>query len=270
MIKIAFLGNCQVDVYGRLLAASEANNLSVATIEIWRYKPSDFNVIRDRLRQMDIVITQPLSESYTSLSTPTLRSSCNKLLVIHNIYFRGYHPDCVYLGPVGARLKSPVGDYHSQLIHDYWRAGKPVNEAIRGLLEYDLENVQSIYNMSSEELLAREANVDIPVSQYVLNAETGYTRFFTFNHPTIELHRLYLQLILNELALDVCIKTIHDPLLLHTRWPIYPAVYEYLGLHRSTMQDNFVFIPSASLGNTAFNLDQFCELSYRAYESTGA
>ena len=148
MIRIALLGNCQVEVYRQLLESSVTPDITVSAFEIWRHKPPEFAAIYDRLRTYDIVVTQELSAYYGPLATKDLRLSIKQLLIIHNIYFQGYQPDCVYIGPMGARIKSPIGDYHSQTIFDQWSADRSVDDCIMELDNYDPEHVLQVFEAS--------------------------------------------------------------------------------------------------------------------------
>lgn len=265
--RLAFLGNCQVDVMGKLLQASGRQDLAVTAIEIWRHKPAEFAALHDRLLQHDLIVTQELSTAYGPLATSALRAERSDLVVIQNIYFQGYHPDCVYVGPMGGRIKSPVGDYHSQVVHDAWRKGRSVAGAVQALHEFPAATARDVFDRSARELLAREAQCDVPISDQVLEPGSAHRRMFTFNHPTIELHRLYLQRIVDRLELGFAVGSCPDPLLQHTHWPVYPAVCEALGLRDD--QRALAFRASASLGGDVFDAQTFCERSFEAYDRSG-
>ncbi len=268
MKKIAFLGNCQVDVYRRILAASETD-FEFKSVEIWRHKPEEFGKISDSLLDYDVIVTQPLAVQYGPLATEALRSSAKALLTIHNIHFKGYLPDCDYVGPMGGRKKSPVGDYHSWVIHDLWARGKSLDEAVAAVREYPAARVREIFDKSAIELRNREAHIDVPVTQFVLDPYTGWELFFTFNHPTIKLHRMYLQSIMDALAVRMKVQIIKDPLLEHTQWSIYPSVVKALGLP-SEADKGITFTASKSIGGSTYDLPQFCEMCFRCYGKTEA
>lgn len=266
-MRLALLGNCQVDVYRRLLEASAPSTLHVQAIEVWRYKAAEYDALGREALKADVIVTQALSEAYGALATSRLQSHTREVLRIQNIYFQGYHPDCAYVGPMGARLKSPVGDYHSQWVYDAWRRGATVADAVRGLRHYDPNKVLSVFASSTSELQTRELSVDVPASDLLLDTSVGYRRLFTFNHPTIELHRLYLERILQRAGLAfVLSSSCIDPLMQHTRWPLYPAVCEALNIDSSNARLDFV--PSASLGVDTLDVQRFCERSFERYDQS--
>lgn len=267
MARLALIGNCQVDVMGKLLRASGAAGLEVSAIEIWRHKPPEFEALHERLLGHDLIVTQELSAAYGPLATAALKARRPDALVIQNIYFQGYHPDCVYVGPMGARVKSPVGDYHSQTVHDTWRAGRSVADAVRALNDYPAAAARDVFDRSARELRAREARCDVPIADQVLDPVPGHRRLFTFNHPTIELHRIYLQRIVDRLGLGVAVGLCPDPLLQHTHWPVYPAVRDALGLPPDGCE--LAFRAGASLGGEVLGALALCERSFEAYDRSG-
>lgn len=262
--RLALLGNCQVDVMAKLLLASSLRGLAVTAIEVWRHKPAEFHALHDCLLSHDLIVTQELSQAYGPLATAALRARRSDLLIIQNIYFQGYHPDCVYVGPMGGRVKSPVGDYHSQAVYDAWRTGQSVSSAVQALHAYPAAFARDTFDRSARELLAREALCDVRISDQVLEPESGHRRLFTFNHPTLELHRLYLQRIVDRIGLKITVGSCPDPLLQHTHWPIYPAVREALGLPDN--REPLAFRASASLGGALLDALSLCERSFEAYD----
>jgi hypothetical protein len=135
---------------------------------------------------------------------------------------------------------------------------------VQALEGYDDVRARTIFDKSASELLSREATVDVSVSDELLDPELGHRRMFTFNHPTIELHRIYLQRILDALGLKLKVGVCPDPLLQHTRWPIYPAVRRALGLPAD--RGTPLFRASASIGGQAFTAAEFCERSFAVYD----
>lgn len=266
-MKLGLLGNCQVDVYRTLLAATRARDLEVHTVEVWRHKPDQFAALAEQLLSCDVLVTQPLSDAYGALSTSTMRTKARQLVVVQNIFFQGYHPDCTYLGPMGARLKSPVGDYHSECVHAVWQSGGTVADAVAAIEHYDPSRVLAIFERSAREFEVREAGVDVKIGSHVLDPQKGHGRLFTFNHPTLELHRLYLDAILRHVGLQLTLAHCSDPLLLHTRWPIYPSARTALGLPASATAP-LLFHASASLGVGALDTQGFCEASFVLYDAT--
>jgi hypothetical protein len=266
-MKIALLGNCQVEVYSALLAASGHLDLeSVQAFEIWRFKPDAFLGIAKEIARCDLVVTQTLGDNYGPLATSVLSRGPIRLVRILNIHFTGYVPDCTYIGPMGARKKSIVGDYHSRHVHDCYSAGLSLDQCIRGLRNYDIGIVAESFREGTAELHRREADVDVPASDLVLDPNFGPSHFFTFNHPKVELHRRYLERVLMFAGITGPVNTsARDPLKVHTQWPIYPAVYAFLGRAVSETVDESRFVASRTIGGRTYGLEEFCEKSYAHY-----
>lgn len=268
-MKIALVGNCQVEVYRALLAASSRADLeSVQAYEVWRYKPDAFQGIAEEIARCDVVFSQTLSYNYGPLATSELSRGPTRLVRILNIYFPGYVPDCAYVGPMGARKKSIVGDYHSRHVHDCWSAGVALDECIRGLRGYDVGIVAESFRAGIEEMHRREAEVDVSASDLVLDPDFGPAHFFTFNHPRVELHRCYLERVLAFAGVPGPVNSCPDPLEVHTHWPIYPAVHAFLGRSAPEAIDELRFVASRSIGGRAYGLEEFCEQSYAHYGRT--
>lgn len=262
MKKIAFIGNCQVDTYYKLLKACDPG-FDIFAIEVWRLKPDEFELANDKLMSCDLIVTQPLSAHYGPLALENLRATQKPILTIHNIYFRGYHPDCEYMGPAGNRLKSPIGDYHSKVVYQAFEKGLNSDKAIEGILNYPEDQVRRIFNESADELKRREIDIDVPIADLVLS-ECGWSYFYTFNHPKLELCSRYLKAIIKTLGLNISFNTIRDPLQDHTHFPIYPGVVDALGLPVITKQD-IAFTSPKQMGGHIYNLTGFCHSCYASY-----
>jgi hypothetical protein len=267
MVRVMLIGNCQVEVYRQLLAAS-GTSIAASAVEVWRHKPAEFDRLGEAAAAADVVVAQELSAHYGALSTAALRSRGGRLLVVQNIYFQGYHPDCGYVGPMGGRLKSPVGDYHSVLTYECWSAGRTVADTVAALRAYPESRVREAHARSADELRQRERHADVAISDVVLDPEGGYRMLHTFNHPTLELHRIYLQRILRALDLRVEVGTCADPLALHTGWPVYPSVRRALGLPLEA--ESWSFRASASLGGLTYDPQSLVEASFALYERSRA
>lgn len=267
MIKVAFIGNCQVDVYRQLINAHKSS-LDVSSIEVWRLRPSDFDLASNKLLDYDLIVTQPLSTYYGPLALENLRATHKNVLTIHNIYFKGYHPDCEYIGPIGKRLRSPIGDYHSKVTHQAFEKGLGPDIAIDQILNFSTDRVRSIFDESADELRRREIGIDVPVTNLVLS-ELGWNYFFTFNHPTLALHSRYLQSIAKALGLKLYLNAISDPLLDHTHFPIYPSVAKALDLPPN-LQEGVTFTSPKAIGGHSYDLPSFCNACYASYANSQA
>lgn len=268
-MKLMLLGNCQVEVYRHILAGAGIPKLEVHAVEVWRLQRSQYTEVFERASTADVVVTQELSDAYGELATTRLSSCARAVVVIVNVHFDGYLPDCAYVGPMGKRLKSPVGDYHSRVVYEAWHAGLPLDDAISKVLQYSADSALRAFERAHVELERREASADVKICDRLLDPETGSRSMFTFNHPKIELHKIYLARVFKYLGITLPDTTCTDPLAQHTHWPLYPGVIQAHAL-RGPHGDELRFVASQSLGGQVFTLGQFVEASYRAYDTQGA
>lgn len=263
--NIIFLGSCQVGVYDALTKASQQTEIESGAIEVYKYKASEYEGIYDQLKKADIVVTMPITDKYGPLATSNLKASINNLVVISRIYFRGYHPDCVYLGASGGkdRWNSPIGAYNSKVVYNNWKAGRHFKRAVKEILEYDPEVARAVFDASAEEWLERERSlVDISAAPLILNnPELGWRYLHVFNHPTVDYLTKYLREIYYFMGIQVPLDSCEDPLAESSRFPVYPQVFEALGVSRAAATTDLKFWR----GEQPLTLQEFCEQSYHLF-----
>jgi hypothetical protein len=263
-MKIALIGNCQVVAYKKLLETSSwADTIEILEIEVWRHRTPQFAAFFETLKDCDWIITQELGEHYAPLNTANLRNTFKQLCVIQNIYFSGFHPDCIYVGPMGNRAKSPIGDYHSEYIFKAWQNRIAISECVEGLLNYPPADILQKFEKGQVELGKRELSADVPVSDLAVDLQSGPKNFFVFNHPRLALHRAYLARILAFLSLPIVLKECDDPLARYGLFPVYPAVQDVLGIKTD---ETFEFVAPDAMGGHRYHPEAFCAASYALYE----
>ena len=93
------------------------------------------------LKLYDYVFLQPFGPRYVRGGTSdTIVAELKNLVLFPTIVFTGFHPDQIYVEDRtlddNARIGGPLGPYHSALAFFAYRAGLPVDAALRLLLSY--------------------------------------------------------------------------------------------------------------------------------------
>jgi hypothetical protein len=176
---------------------------SFDTIIVHLSNPDTVRVDEEKIFKADLVITQYISPDYPAahLATQKLKQSVNsKLVVVPNLYFRGYNPDVCYLNLVRSdnagnllsktRLQTLWGDYCSATGYKSWLEGKSVAETV-ARYRWDCPETNSAYRNTAEnsiyELRRREEPCDVGISDFIEENWMARRLFFTFNHPAEEL-----------------------------------------------------------------------------------
>lgn len=213
-----------------------------------------------RLSDYDIVVSQPLSDVYGPLEQSCLRKLHRHVVFFSNIYFTGYHPDCVYLHKLGYSKPSPIGDYHSQIVFDGFHSGLSQSQILDSIFNMESSRIVENFNFSKAELLEREKSVDVVISDFVFEIEFAALNMFTFNHPSVEIMLKYLTRICNFLGINMPnVIGVTDPLKSGPVFPIYPAVASALGVKSNNLPSVF------SLNGRSFNYEEFIRMSVDMY-----
>jgi hypothetical protein len=266
-MRIAFIGNCQVESY----AVSARHMLDNADISLFDYSQLYSRDAETRRRYVlglhstDYVFAQTATFSHTS--EHDLRAILgDRLVVIANFYFRGLFPDTCYVGDFHARLDTP-SVLHSVIVLDGFRRGLS-EEAVCARFDgptLDALGLGDAWSSSMAEMRAREANgvLDVPVGDLMEEACRSYPAFLTMNHPSGRLINAYFSKVLDHVGVAHRLPaegTYPDALARHDMIPIYDFVAERLGLPYRTRQSWKV----NSLGG-ATTREDYVAACYRAY-----
>jgi hypothetical protein len=262
--KILLLGNCQTDLLARLL--SHMSNCYVENIrEDVLSDHNNHKAILQKVKSANVVITQSLSDyRFGDLQTKYLKKFIKKLIIIPSIYFSGLHPDLVYVGKMGNRYQSPIGDYHSAIGIAAFLEKVPPDQAIQ--LYRDLELFQSAgfhaeWQNSLNELKSRELLCDISISDYIENNIINKTLFYSSNHPAIELVVLLARRILMHLGFNIGWNSFwRDEMQLNVIYPIWNPICEY---HKLTYRSpEIFFLP----GGRELGLADYIGKAFKQYD----
>lgn len=185
--KLAILGNCQAQMLESMLG------LAVPNIEVHRLPPvfemNDANreQVTEVLDQADYIFCQRVSEDYHLgwVRPSAMRERfLDRLLIWPNIYFAGYSPDVryVYLQGYG-KLQGPLEDYHLGRIYDAYHAALPIPMAVQLLVSVENLVDRNTFEASLAQLIARERDTDVIISDYLAREVRVRRTFYTPNHP---------------------------------------------------------------------------------------
>lgn len=262
--KILLLGNCQTDLLARLL--SHMSNCHVENIREDNLSDHrNHNAILQKVKSANLIITQPLSDPcFGDLQTKCLKKINIKLIIIPNIYFSGLHPDLVYVGKMGNRYQSPIGDYHSAIGIAAFLEKVHVNQAIQ--LYRDLEFFQSSgfyaeWQNSLNEFNGRELFCDISISDYIENNILNNPLFYSSNHPVIELIVLLARRILMHLGCDTGWDSFwRDEMQSNIIYPIWNPICEFHKLAYKSPE--IFFLP----GGQELSLADYIGKAFKQYD----
>ena len=120
-MKIAIIANCQTQAisnYMRIISGcSEIVNVPAHLLGTEQYNKALTNLKEIVNDENAVIFTFNLGERFGEISTLKLKAVAKaKVFTITNLFFSGFHPDITYLGSMGKRILSPLGDYHSKIV----------------------------------------------------------------------------------------------------------------------------------------------------------
>jgi hypothetical protein len=192
MTKASFLfcviGNCQANALSIFIDKLYSKAVRIVLPAIHLIDLQNLTKVWDILDNVDVIIHQPISDSFGDLGIESLKFKYpdKKYISFPSVFFDGYFPHLGYLRkPGGGTLKGALGDYHDFRIVESFLEGKGEKE-ICSLLNYKVtkEVTQHSINTSFERLREREADLDIQVTAFIKNNLFSTQLFHVFNHPT--------------------------------------------------------------------------------------
>jgi len=192
--NVLVLGNCQ--------ARPVATYLQEMTGEDFHYTPliahlSNVDYENDDLQLLDtadLILSQPIADSFKAphLATSLLKSRyANKVITWPNLFFIGQTPDIVTLRDnSGKVVVGPLESYQSAGVVNCWKQGMTVDQTVQHLqneLPFSAEMLENAIKVSLSNLIARESDLDVHISDFIQSKAESERLFFTFNHPTSRL-----------------------------------------------------------------------------------
>lgn len=185
-MKFTVYANCQAAPVLSLLnlasSAMEPNRCPA----VHTLGQEDIASVREIIGSSEIVIHQPISDSFGPLSIEALKADFpdKTFISFPSIYFGGLFPYLAYLRVPGkGTLGGPFTEYHDTRIIEAFLAGLTIEET-GALLAAETPVEPSFFDRCFEESLKRETAVDIPVMELVRKTLPQEHAFFTYNHPS--------------------------------------------------------------------------------------
>jgi len=206
-IKIVVVGNCQARPLAKILESLNPKINVTAMAIVHLLKDEQFEEYRPAFEEADLIVSQLVFDAYPCEFVRTnflIERYGSKVISIVNLYFSGYTPDWFYIRiPGKGPLKGPMGDYHNRTILEAWCSGEAAEIACSKLTDkkHNQKYVPQI-ERSFNELLNREKDVDVPITDAILSRYRKERLFFTFNHPSMVLIREYAKRILRQAGIS--------------------------------------------------------------------
>ena len=120
--SVAVIANCQSVGLGQALRLM-IPGAAVRIVRVHLTNDETRPRVLENLGRSDLILTQD-TRTFGELNAASLKQHFpDKTLVVPNVYYRGFHPDACYVGPLGDRVISPVGDYNSVVVLDSFLKG---------------------------------------------------------------------------------------------------------------------------------------------------
>lgn len=188
-------GNCQAEGIRTLLGHSPvfANRYKTASIPaVHEIEDSDLAVLGQALPHVKLLICHPVRDGYRDrpLGTSEIRALLPddaRVVSTVPLYYEGLFPYQVYLHLTKGAMSTPapITGYHDVRFLACAARGLSDQDAISWLSTWtpSPDALLDIATRSREQLLEREALVDLSVASDVLTSAKLATAFFTVNHP---------------------------------------------------------------------------------------
>lgn len=265
--RILVLGNCQAPNLARHIASGcEASVLGVEMMNYRKFSRA-FDILCE---ESDIIVTHQLSDIFRTISTAHLKdrySNAKKIYTHTAVHFTGDHPDIVYLGTMGKRAQSPMGDYHSRITLRSFIAGESEEDCLKAFNEQTFAELG--YFEAAEESFRewerREADADLRSCAFARDIWRDEQLMITINHPRSRLLKHVSDQFLRAEGLppaDYDHELTPNLLLTGPIWPVHSLLMKHHGKTHAT--------PSLMWNRgKALSHAEFVRRSYAMYRKVG-
>jgi hypothetical protein len=271
-MKIGIIANCQAQPLTMALSALPDVE-TVVSLPMHQYGTKHFEKAEEAFKRLipeteAIVLSYTHGTKFNNYATQVLKQRLPQFYTLTNIHFSGLHPDIVYVGDQGGRIRSPLGDYHSKIILHSFLTGRSLTDCLGRFCgnEYERLGYHREFEKAEAELHNRDKDLDIPFAKGFIMLLKESPSLYTLNHPTPIVFQEYLLVIAAYLGLKAWrhpIGLLPNYLAHSTWWPVYDELAETHGLKYRTPLS---FKQPDALGGKFMSLEQFIQASYQVYE----
>ena len=275
-MKIAVIANCQTQAisnYLRIITGCK----DIVNVPVHMFGSDMYIKALQKLKavaddERGIIFTFSLSNKFGELETSKLRANSRaRVYSITNLYFSGFHPDITYLGSMGKRVESPLGDLHSKTVLTAYTAALSIDEAIASFNSetYTKLGFFDEFDKSKSELFSRDEVSDIKFANEFLELVTSKPALYTMNHPIPEvLYKFVCNLC--DYA-DIPYQTYPPEFFSNflsnaTWWPIYNEIANF---HAFKFASPMLFKQPDNKGGNIIPLEELVSKSYHQYNQFG-
>jgi Polysaccharide biosynthesis enzyme WcbI len=227
------------------------------------------------LKLYDYVFLQPFGPRYIRGGTSdTIIAGLNNPVLFPTIVFTGFHPDQIYIEDStlddNARVGGPLGPYHSALAFFAYRAGLPVDAALRLFNRdvFDAVGYFDVWNEACDALLQEGQKFSLDFREDLLRWTRRGCFMYSIIHPKPFVFVDVARQLMEKAGIPVT-PIDHDnyavdDLVRGIVYPVYPDIAEFYGFSGSYIFKGAHFSLTHDVGEF-WNLRQFITECYRFY-----
>ena len=280
-VQIAVLANCQARPVADLLRSMNSDVEITSTTIVHLAKDAERDQVLSELEKADYIFAQGVQENYpiSFVRTQALRNEFgDRLVTWPNIFFKGQCPDiCYFTKPRSKRVLGVLGEYQNQTVYEAWCAGLDAEATRRVLLQGGewTSTLSDTVARSFAELKAREAGLDVAISEEIQARWKAERLFYTFNHPVNFLLAKVAASLLARVGANCstqAIGSVREPLD-RIIPPVLPPMVDTLGLAIPVETRTKGY--EVEIGETVrvvqkvahYDLEAFIDLSFKCFEA---
>lgn len=263
--RLCIIGNCQSPEIARHLAC--ITGLPVTGRDVTHYHQASRPSWLADCDEADLIVTIPLSERFDGVQVPQLQARYpGRVRVMNAPFFEGLFPDLVFLGGIGRRLVGPM-DGHSKLTLRSYLRGETVESCTRtfNATSFERYGYFTAWQASKQELIRRDADVDIPLGDIFFEHVRTVPLLLTVNHPTTALYRMICEEICRTLDLPYAEVPLASMATAQAYWPVWPIFDALAEHHRLSYRTPQLFVRE----HEGWSLPRFVARSFEFYDRIG-
>jgi hypothetical protein len=271
--RIAVVANCQS--FGLAYAMKLLNlDATVHRFPVLFKSWVDVKMLARALKLYDYVFFQPFGPGYVrgGSAEPILQDLKDPIL-LPTLIFTGFHPDQVYVHDVAkgdAPINGPIGPYHSALAFFAYRAGLPVDAALRLFNRevFDIVGYFDVWNGATEALLKEGQKFSLDFREDLLRWTRRGCFMYSSLHPKPFVFFDFARQLMQRAGAPMRPVNFDDyavdDLVRGSVYPVYPEIGEFYGIQGSYVFKGAQFSFGTGLGDF-WNLRQFVTDCYHGY-----